>query len=117
YLDFSRWIDTQPNRSHLDKRRHTSVVVPSIFPLLSKEANNENLSAKLTLNIMAVDIGHIRQHICLTWSQATKGNIEGGRFDPVLWIEFGVAQWSERLVLIQAYGSITSGESDKTTRT
>ncbi|KAJ4448583.1 hypothetical protein ANN_10602 [Periplaneta americana] len=49
-------------------------------------------------NIMAVDIGHIRQHICLTWSQATKGNIEGGGFDPVLWIEFGVAQWSERLV-------------------
>ncbi|KAJ4443974.1 hypothetical protein ANN_05763 [Periplaneta americana] len=29
--------------------------------------------------------------------QATKGNIEGGRFDLVLWIEFGVAQWSERL--------------------
>ncbi|KAJ4427548.1 hypothetical protein ANN_25196 [Periplaneta americana] len=27
-----------------------------------------------------------------------KGNIEGGEFDPVLWIEFGVAQWSERLV-------------------
>ena len=47
---------------------------------------------------MAVDIGHIRQHICLTWSQATNGNTEGGRFDPVLWIEFGVAQWSERLV-------------------
>ncbi|KAJ4439088.1 hypothetical protein ANN_15045 [Periplaneta americana] len=46
---------------------------------------------------MAVDIGHIRQHICLTWSQATKGNIEGGGFGPVLWIEFGVAQWSERL--------------------
>ncbi|KAJ4443600.1 hypothetical protein ANN_05274 [Periplaneta americana] len=32
------------------------------------------------------------------WSQATKGNIEGGKFDPVLWIEFGVAQWSERMV-------------------
>ncbi|KAJ4434814.1 hypothetical protein ANN_23385 [Periplaneta americana] len=47
--------------------------------------------------VMAVDIGHIRQHICLTWSQATKGNIEGGSFDPALWIEFGVAQWSERL--------------------
>ncbi|KAJ4442205.1 hypothetical protein ANN_12071 [Periplaneta americana] len=30
--------------------------------------------------------------------QATKGNTEGGRFDPVLWIEFGVAQRSERLV-------------------
>ncbi|KAJ4446344.1 hypothetical protein ANN_13039 [Periplaneta americana] len=44
------------------------------------------------------DIGHIRQHICLTWSQATKGNIEGGGFGPVLWIGFGVAQWSERLV-------------------
>ncbi|KAJ4444447.1 hypothetical protein ANN_06239 [Periplaneta americana] len=29
---------------------------------------------------------------------ATKGNTEGGRFGPVLWIEFGVAQWSERLV-------------------
>ncbi|KAJ4426136.1 hypothetical protein ANN_26945 [Periplaneta americana] len=27
-----------------------------------------------------------------------KGNIQGGEFDPVLWIEFGVAQWSERLV-------------------
>ncbi|KAJ4440682.1 hypothetical protein ANN_08830 [Periplaneta americana] len=27
-----------------------------------------------------------------------KGNIEGGEFDPVPWIEFGVAQWSERLV-------------------
>ncbi|KAJ4435673.1 hypothetical protein ANN_18289 [Periplaneta americana] len=36
-------------------------------------------------------------HICLTWSQTTKGNIEGEEFDPVLWIEFGVAQWSERL--------------------
>ncbi|KAJ4436520.1 hypothetical protein ANN_16551 [Periplaneta americana] len=47
---------------------------------------------------MAVDIGHTRQHMCLTWSQATKGNIEGGGFGPVLWIEFGVAQWSERLV-------------------
>ncbi|KAJ4449078.1 hypothetical protein ANN_00473 [Periplaneta americana] len=44
-----------------------------------------------------VDIGHIRQHMCLTWSQGTKGNIEGGGFVPVLWIEFGVAQWSERL--------------------
>ncbi|KAJ4426811.1 hypothetical protein ANN_26610 [Periplaneta americana] len=40
---------------------------------------------------MAVDIGNIRQH------QDTKGNIEGGGFGPVLWIEFGVAQWSERL--------------------
>ncbi|KAJ4438116.1 hypothetical protein ANN_14055 [Periplaneta americana] len=47
---------------------------------------------------MAVDIGHIRQHICLTRGQAIKGNIEGGEFDSVLWIEFGVAQWSERLV-------------------
>ncbi|KAJ4427504.1 hypothetical protein ANN_25152 [Periplaneta americana] len=27
-----------------------------------------------------------------------KGNIEGGEFDLVLWIEFGVAQWSECLV-------------------
>ncbi|KAJ4443739.1 hypothetical protein ANN_05517 [Periplaneta americana] len=50
-------------------------------------------------NVLVDDIGHIRQHICLTWSQATKGNIEGGRFDPVLWIEFGVDQWSERLEL------------------
>ncbi|KAJ4443699.1 hypothetical protein ANN_05374 [Periplaneta americana] len=49
-------------------------------------------------SIMAVDIGHTPTYICLTWSQATKGNIEGGRFDPVLWIEFGVAQWLERLV-------------------
>ncbi|KAJ4442524.1 hypothetical protein ANN_04111 [Periplaneta americana] len=47
---------------------------------------------------ISLDIGHIRQHTCLTWSQATKGNIEGGGFGPVLWIEFGVAQWSERLV-------------------
>ncbi|KAJ4435800.1 hypothetical protein ANN_18419 [Periplaneta americana] len=31
-------------------------------------------------------------------SKPQKGNIGGGRFDPVLWIEFGVAQWSERLV-------------------
>ncbi|KAJ4445831.1 hypothetical protein ANN_12516 [Periplaneta americana] len=38
-----------------------------------------------------VATGHIRQHICLTWSQAIKGNIEGGKLDPVLWIEFGVA--------------------------
>ncbi|KAJ4427495.1 hypothetical protein ANN_25143 [Periplaneta americana] len=29
---------------------------------------------------------------------ATKGNIESGEFGPVLWIEFSVAQWSERLV-------------------
>ncbi|KAJ4437895.1 hypothetical protein ANN_13834 [Periplaneta americana] len=48
---------------------------------------------------MAVDIGHIRHYICLTWSQATKGNIEEGGFGPVLWIEFGVAQCSERLLL------------------
>ncbi|KAJ4429655.1 hypothetical protein ANN_21856 [Periplaneta americana] len=27
-----------------------------------------------------------------------RGNTEGGGFGPVLWIEFGVAQWSERLV-------------------
>ncbi|KAJ4427091.1 hypothetical protein ANN_24706 [Periplaneta americana] len=56
-------------------------------------------SAECTPNIMAVDIGHIRQHICLTWSQATKGNIGGGRFGLVLWIEFGVAQWPELLLL------------------
>ncbi|KAJ4429525.1 hypothetical protein ANN_21694 [Periplaneta americana] len=31
-------------------------------------------------------------------NQATKRNIEGGGFGPVLWIQFGVAQWSERLV-------------------
>ncbi|KAJ4440407.1 hypothetical protein ANN_08548 [Periplaneta americana] len=30
-------------------------------------------------------------------NQATKGNIEEGEFDPVLWIGLGVAQWSERL--------------------
>ncbi|KAJ4439402.1 hypothetical protein ANN_07524 [Periplaneta americana] len=30
-------------------------------------------------------------------NQATKGNIEGGGFGPVMRIEFGVAQWSERL--------------------
>ncbi|KAJ4446819.1 hypothetical protein ANN_13517, partial [Periplaneta americana] len=30
--------------------------------------------------------------------QALKGSIEGGGFGPVLWIKFGVAQWSERLV-------------------
>ncbi|KAJ4452039.1 hypothetical protein ANN_03554 [Periplaneta americana] len=54
-------------------------------------------SAECAPSIMAVDIGHIRQHVCLTLSQAIMGNIEGGEFDPVLWIEFGVAQWSERL--------------------
>ncbi|KAJ4441949.1 hypothetical protein ANN_11813, partial [Periplaneta americana] len=57
-------------------------------------------SAECAPSIMAVDIGHIRQHICLTWSQATKGNIEGRGFGPVLRIEFGVAQWSERLNII-----------------
>ncbi|KAJ4443953.1 hypothetical protein ANN_05742 [Periplaneta americana] len=31
-------------------------------------------------------------------STAPDRNIEGGGFCPVLWIEFGVAQWSERLV-------------------
>ncbi|KAJ4445839.1 hypothetical protein ANN_12524 [Periplaneta americana] len=36
--------------------------------------------------------------LTVTPQQATKGNIEGGGFGPVLWIEFGVAQWSERLV-------------------
>ncbi|KAJ4448062.1 hypothetical protein ANN_10074 [Periplaneta americana] len=54
-------------------------------------------SAECAPSIMAVDIGHVRQHICLTWSQATKENIKVGEFDLVLWIEFGVAQWSERL--------------------
>ncbi|KAJ4441023.1 hypothetical protein ANN_10872 [Periplaneta americana] len=42
---------------------------------------------------------HNVTNCCPTWSQATKGNnTVGGEFDPVLWIEFGVAQWSERLV-------------------
>ncbi|KAJ4444228.1 hypothetical protein ANN_06019 [Periplaneta americana] len=44
-------------------------------------------------------IGGIRNTVMPSdYSPATKGNIEEGRFDPVLWIEFGVAQWSERLV-------------------
>ncbi|KAJ4435244.1 hypothetical protein ANN_23822 [Periplaneta americana] len=37
-----------------------------------------------------------RANICNNDKKAKKGNIEGGGFDPVLWIEFGVAQWSER---------------------
>ncbi|KAJ4426841.1 hypothetical protein ANN_26640 [Periplaneta americana] len=41
-----------------------------------------------------------------SWSQATKGNIEGGEFDPVLWIEFGVVQWSERLSYMSPVVSI-----------
>ncbi|KAJ4431312.1 hypothetical protein ANN_19909 [Periplaneta americana] len=44
--------------------------------------------------------GHLvsRPDVPTVTPQATKENIEGGRFDPVLWIEFSVAQWSERLV-------------------
>ncbi|KAJ4444218.1 hypothetical protein ANN_06009 [Periplaneta americana] len=64
---------------------------------LTAESRPKSHSAECASSIMAVDIGHIRQHICLTWSQATKRNIQGGGFGPVLWIEFGVAQWSERL--------------------
>ncbi|KAJ4428658.1 hypothetical protein ANN_25651 [Periplaneta americana] len=65
---------------------------------LTAESRPNSHSVECAPCIMAVDIGHIRQHICLTWSQATKGNIEEGEFGPVLWIEFGVAQRSERLV-------------------
>ncbi|KAJ4440734.1 hypothetical protein ANN_08958 [Periplaneta americana] len=56
-------------------------------------------SAECAPSVMAVDIVHIRQHIYLTRGQATKGNAEGEEFVPVLWIEFGVAQWSERLIM------------------
>ncbi|KAJ4429553.1 hypothetical protein ANN_21722 [Periplaneta americana] len=59
--------------------------------------NNCGFLANCAPSIMALHIGYTSTHICLTWSQATKGIIEGGRFDPGLWIEFGVAQWSERL--------------------
>ncbi|KAJ4439588.1 hypothetical protein ANN_07715 [Periplaneta americana] len=88
-------------------KKVTSIILAvdssNIIQLLENGANNKNITGEFKIaecapNIMAVGIGHIRQHICLTWSQATKGNIEGGRFDHVLWIEFGVAQWSERLV-------------------
>ncbi|KAJ4436598.1 hypothetical protein ANN_16631 [Periplaneta americana] len=55
-------------------------------------------SAECAPCIMAVYLDIKCQRKCLTWSQATKENTDGGEFDPVLWIEFGVAQWSERLV-------------------
>ncbi|KAJ4447061.1 hypothetical protein ANN_09050 [Periplaneta americana] len=61
------------------------------------ESRPTSHSAECAPSIMAVDLDIRRQRVCLTWSQATKGNIEGGEFGPVLWIEFGVAQWSERL--------------------
>ncbi|KAJ4443283.1 hypothetical protein ANN_04951 [Periplaneta americana] len=59
---------------------------------LTAESRPTSHSTECAPNIMAVDIGHISQHICLTRSQATKGNIEGGGFGPVLWIGFGEAQ-------------------------
>ncbi|KAJ4430225.1 hypothetical protein ANN_22437 [Periplaneta americana] len=65
---------------------------------LTAESRPNNHSVECAPCIMAADLDIKRQRICLTWSQAIKGNIEGGEFDPVLWIEFGVAQWSERLV-------------------
>ncbi|KAJ4428102.1 hypothetical protein ANN_24116 [Periplaneta americana] len=63
---------------------------------VTAESRPKSHSAECAPSIMAV--GHIRQHLCLTWGQATKGNNEGEGFGPVLWIEFGVTQWSERLV-------------------
>ncbi|KAJ4438241.1 hypothetical protein ANN_14180 [Periplaneta americana] len=85
--------------------------------LNSYQANvmDKNLHTKgtCTTNRSQVEIGHIldmRAKTDMQWpsnnfrkfynyiaNQATKGNIEGGKFGPVLWIEFGVAQWSERL--------------------
>ncbi|KAJ4431874.1 hypothetical protein ANN_20480 [Periplaneta americana] len=50
-------------------------------------------------------------------TKATKGNIEGGGFDPVLWIEFGVAQWSERLnASYEVYEEVGCVSSDGSTR-
>ncbi|KAJ4447286.1 hypothetical protein ANN_09290 [Periplaneta americana] len=68
-------------------------------------------SAECAPTIMAVEIGHIRQHMCLTWSQAIKRNIEGEEFDPVLWIEFGVAQWSERLIILVILNELETVEN------
>ncbi|KAJ4436886.1 hypothetical protein ANN_17018 [Periplaneta americana] len=65
---------------------------------LTAESRPNSHSVKCSPCIMAVDLDIKRQRMCLTWSEATKGNIEGGEFGPVLWIEFGVAQWSDRLV-------------------
>ncbi|KAJ4446193.1 hypothetical protein ANN_12887 [Periplaneta americana] len=65
---------------------------------IQSTAPDRSHSTECAPSIMAVDTRHTSQHICLTWSQATKGNTEGGRLDPVLWIGYGIAQWSERLL-------------------
>ncbi|KAJ4437206.1 hypothetical protein ANN_17341 [Periplaneta americana] len=74
------------------------VLLTQITVHFTAECRPNNHSVECAPCIMAVDLNIKRQRICLSWSQATKGNIEGGEFDSVLWIEFGLAQWSERLV-------------------
>ncbi|KAJ4440408.1 hypothetical protein ANN_08549 [Periplaneta americana] len=93
-------IDAMINRNDLDKvqsgikkRDHsTSSSLHGYHHKFCKQKHFHNPRESFGLDIK-------RQRIYLTWSQATKGNIEGGESDPVLWIEFGVAQWSERLDL------------------
>ncbi|KAJ4441292.1 hypothetical protein ANN_11146 [Periplaneta americana] len=69
----------------------------------TEESRPNSHSAECAPCIMAVDLDIKRQRICLTWSQAIKGNTEGRELGPVLWIEFGIAQWSERLKQFRNY--------------
>ncbi|KAJ4431390.1 hypothetical protein ANN_19987 [Periplaneta americana] len=73
---------------------HCCVMAITVHVIAKSRPNSH--SAECAPSIMAVDI---RQHVCLTWSRDTMGNNEGEGFGPVLWIEFGVAQWLERLEL------------------
>ncbi|KAJ4449395.1 hypothetical protein ANN_00794 [Periplaneta americana] len=85
--------DEDPEEWRKDIWSNQSQVCLEISLLNSDRVAENTLEEKKT-----VDIGYTSTYICLTWSQATKGNIEGEEFGPVLWIEFGVAQWAERLV-------------------
>ncbi|KAJ4427744.1 hypothetical protein ANN_25397 [Periplaneta americana] len=64
--------------------------------IIIAESRPTSHSAECAPSIMAVDIGYTSTYMP-NLESGHKGNIEGGGFDPVLWIEFGVAQWSERL--------------------
>ncbi|KAJ4436634.1 hypothetical protein ANN_16765 [Periplaneta americana] len=72
---------------------------PALAHIGLRENPGKNLN-QVTCPDRESNPGHLvsRLDVLTVTPQATKENFEGGEFDQVLWIEFGVAQWSERLV-------------------